>query len=403
MTKNHHYTLKIMLGMVLGILVGLGLQTVPDSMNIKTILTTDIFGVLGQIFIRLMKMLVVPIVFVSLVCGVMHLKHIGALGRIGIKALALYLLTTAIAIAVAMCLAHWLQIGSGMNIAPIKAITLKPPPPVKTVLLELFPINPIRALVEGNMLQIIVFALLFGIAMVMVGDGGAKLRTLFDSANNVLMKLIMLVMELAPYGIFCLLADLFTRLRLMDIVQLMGYFGTVVLALIVQFCVVYSAFLLLFKRRNPWRFFTGIYPAMLFAFSVSSSSVSIPVTLKAVRERLSVSESVASFIIPLGATINMDGTAIMQGAATVFIAHAYHIALGISGYLTVIAMATMASVGTAGVPGVGLITLAMVLQQVGVPVEGIALIIGVDRILDMLRTAVNISGDAMVSVVVDDG
>ena len=239
------------------------------------------------------------------------------------------------------------------------------------------------------------------LAIVMVGDAGKKISAVFDSANEVLMKLIMLIMELAPYGIFCLLADLFTRLKFSDIFALLSYFFTVILALMVQLFIVYSVILMIFKRKNPLWFLKGIYPAMLFGFSVSSSSVSIPVTLKTVRERLKARESTASFVIPLGATINMDGTAIMQGAATVFIAHAYHVALGFGGYLTVIMMATLASIGTAGVPGVGLITLAMVLQQVGLPVEGIALIIGVDRLLDMLRTAVNIAGDALVSVVVD--
>lgn len=401
MQKQHHYTLKIIIGMLAGIAVGLCLQYLPFLQSLQNWLSGDFFGVLGQIFIRLMKMLVVPIVFVSLVCGVMHLKHVAALGAMGIKAVALYLITTAIAITVAIMLAALTHIGHGLAIEPVVDFVMKPAPPLKTVLLELFPVNPIKALVDGNMIQIIIFALLFGAAIVMVGDKGKKISAVFDSANEVLMKLIMVIMELAPYGIFCLLADLFTRLQFSDIVELLGYFGVVVLALAVQLLIVYSLFIVVFKRKNPLWFLKGIYPAMLFGFSVSSSSVSIPVTMKTVRERLQVGESSASFVIPLGATINMDGTAIMQGVATVFIAHAYHVSLGITGYLTVILMATLASIGTAGVPGVGLITLAMVLQQVGLPVEGIALIIGVDRLLDMLRTAVNIAGDAMVSSVVD--
>ena len=401
MQKHHHYTLKIIIGMVAGIIVGLCMQYLPFMQPVQNWLSGDFFGVLGQIFIRLMKMLVVPIVFVSLVCGVMHLKHVSSLGSMGVKAVALYLLTTAIAITVAIVLAILMNIGHGLDIQPVVDFVMKPAPPLKTVLLELFPVNPIKALVDGNMIQIIIFALLFGAAIVMVGDKGKKISAVFDSANDVLMKLIMVIMELAPYGIFCLLADLFTRLKFGDIVELLGYFGVVVLALAVQLLLVYPLFIGLFKHKNPVWFLKGIYPAMLFGFSVSSSSVSIPVTMRTVRERLSVGESSSSFVIPLGATINMDGTAIMQGVATVFIAHAYHITLGITGYLTVILMATLASIGTAGVPGVGLITLAMVLQQVGLPVEGIALIIGVDRLLDMMRTAVNIAGDAMVSSVVD--
>lgn len=403
MHKQHHYTLKILIGMIAGVAFGLLLQYVPQLAPVKGWLSNDLLGLLGQIFIRLMKMLVVPIVLVSLICGVMHLKHIRSLGSMGLRAVVLYLFTTAIAISVAMALAAWFSVGQGLHIQPVADFVMKKPPALKTVLLDLFPINPIKALVEGNMLQIIIFALMFGAAIVLAGDKAKRISQLFDSANEVLMRLIMVIMELAPYGIFCLLADLFTRLQVGDIVQLLGYFVVVILALAIQLLVVYSLFLMVFKRKNPIDFLRAMYPAMLFAFSVSSSSVSIPVTLKTVRERLKVGESAASFIIPLGATINMDGTAIMQGVATVFIAHAYHVGLGFVGYATVVLMATLASIGTAGVPGVGLITLAMVLQQVGLPVEGIALIIGVDRLLDMLRTAVNIAGDSMVAFLVDRG
>ncbi|MDF1795859.1 MAG: dicarboxylate/amino acid:cation symporter [Coxiellaceae bacterium] len=399
MQKHHHYTLKIVIGMVLGIIVGLCLQYVPWLSGIQNILSVDIFGVLGQIFIRLMKMLVVPIVFVSLVCGVTNLTNIRSLGNIGIKAIVLYLFTTAVAISLAIFCADIFQVGEGLNVKPVSDFVMKQAPSIKTVLLNLFPVNPMNALAEGNMLQIIVFALLLGCAMVLVGDKSKKLSDVFDSANEVLMKLIMVIMELAPYGVFFLLASLFTRMQLVDVVQLLGYFATVIVVLILQFLFVYSAILWVLTRKSPIWFMRGIYPAMLFAFSVSSSNVSIPVTLQTVKERLKVKPAVASFVVPLGATINMDGTAIMQGVATVFIAHAYHIPLGIGSYLTVIGMATLASVGTAGVPGVGLITLAMVLEQVGLPVEGIALIIGVDRLLDMARTAVNVAGDAMVSVI----
>ncbi|MDF1759844.1 MAG: dicarboxylate/amino acid:cation symporter [Coxiellaceae bacterium] len=399
MQKHHHYTLKIVIGMVLGIVAGLCLQYVSWLADIKTILSVDIFGVLGQIFIRLMKMLVVPIVFVSLVCGVTNLTNIRTLGNIGIKAIVLYLFTTAVAISLAIFCADMFQVGSGLNVKPVADFVMKQAPSIKTVLLNLFPVNPMNALAEGNMLQIIVFALLLGCAMVLVGDKSKKLSDVFDSANEVLMKLIMVIMELAPYGVFFLLASLFTRMQLADVAQLLGYFGTVLVVLLLQFIFVYSAILWVLTRKNPIWFIRGIYPAMLFAFSVSSSNVSIPVTLQTVKDRLKVKPAVASFVVPLGATINMDGTAIMQGVATVFIAHAYHIPLGIGSYLTVIGMATLASIGTAGVPGVGLITLAMVLEQVGLPVEGIALIIGVDRLLDMARTAVNVAGDAMVSVI----
>ena len=401
MQTNHHYTIKIIVGMLLGIVVGLLLQYVPQLANIRHFLSADIFAVLGKIFIRLMKMLVVPIVFVSLICGVAHLKNIRQLGSMGVKAVALYLLTTAIAISIAMGLAAMFKVGHGLNYFPAVEFSTKQAPTLKQVFLNLFPVNPISALADGNMLQIIVFALLFGAAIVMAGAKVKIVNDFFSAVNEVLIKLVMFIMALAPYGVFFLLADIFTKLKFADVLQLLSYFMVVLAVLAVQFFVVYSALLLVFKRKNPFWFWQGIYPAMLFGFSVSSSNVSIPVTMRTVKEKLSVNESVASFIIPLGATINMDGTAIMQGVATVFIAHVYHLAIGITGYLTVILMATLASIGTAGVPGVGLITLTMVLQQVGLPVEGIALIIGVDRLLDMARTAVNIAGDAAVAVIVD--
>ena len=401
MAKQHIYILKILVGMLLGIIVGLCLQYVPALASAKTFLGANVFTILGKIFIRLMMMLVVPIVFVSLVCGVMQLHNIGMLGKMGLKAVVLYLLTTAVAISVALLVAKSMHVGQGMAIHKTADFALKSPPSFKEVLLNLFPTNPIDALAKGNMLQVIVFALLFGAAAVIAGEKAKAIRDFFVSANEVLMQLVMLIMNLAPYGVFFLLAALFTKLKLADILQLLSYFATVLMVLVIQLLVVYSAFMLFFKRRNPLWFLQGIYPAMLFGFSVSSSSVSIPVTLATVRERLAVRSTTAAFVIPLGATINMDGTSIMQGVATVFIANAYHISLGLTGYLTVILMTTLASVGTAGVPGVGLITLAMVLQQVGLPVEGIALIIGVDRLLDMARTAVNIAGDALVATIVD--
>lgn len=400
MLSTQRDTIKILLGMILGVLVGLALQYFPVASGVKLFLSEQIFATLGQIFLRLIKMLVVPIVLVSLICGVTHLKNVGTLGWVGIKALLLYLLTTALAIAIALAVADFFQVGQGLQVAAKLNFTVPPAPNVKEVLLDLFPANPIRALADGNMLQIIVFALMAGVAMVLTHERSRGLIHWFEAANEVLMRMITMIMALAPFGVFFLLAGLFANLAVGQVVHLLSYCLVVVAVLVIQFFVVYGSLLLLFLRRSPLWFLQNAYPAMLFAFGVSSSNASIPVTLKTTINRLQASESTASFVVPLGATINMDGTAIMQGVATVFIAHAYHITLGLSGYLTVIAMATLASIGTAGVPGVGLITLAMVLQQVGLPVEGIALIIGVDRVLDMLRTSVNVAGDMTVALVV---
>ena len=271
---------------------------------------------------------------------------------------------------------------------------------MKEVLINIFPDNPVKAMAEGNMLQIIVFALLFGLAISKAGEHGARVKQFFDDINEVIMQMVHILMDLAPYGVFCLLAALFAEIGLGVLGSLASYFFSVVAVLLIHAVLVYGGLLTLLGRLNPVLFLQKMRPVQLFAFSTSSSAATLPVTLDIVQHRLGVDKSVASFTVPLGATINMDGTAIMQGVATVFISQAYAIDIGLSGYLTVIATATLASIGTAGVPGVGLIMLAMVLQQVQLPVEGIALIIGVDRLLDMLRTAVNVTGDATVSCLV---
>lgn len=404
MELQRYFTLKIILAMVLGIALGLSVPMVPTSLShTASFLLNTIFSPAGQIFIRLLKMLVVPIVFVSLVCGVCRLGSLKGLGRMGIKTIFLYILTTAIAISIALLVANWLQVGVGMHIG--QGVHFTPPKPVSPVdvIVGMFPINPIRAFTEGHMLQIIIFAVLLGMAMVASAKKAESTFLVFQSLNEILMTLIFMVMSIAPYGVFCLLVVLFAKLHVGDILHLLTYFLAVVLVLLIQLFVVYGGLLLAICRQGIFSFIRKVHPAMLFAFSTSSSSATIPVTLRTVRERLGIDGSTASFVIPLGATINMDGTAIMQGVATVFIAHAYHIAITMTGYLTVIGMATLASIGTAGVPGVGLLTLAMVLTQVGLPVDGIALIIGVDRLLDMLRTALNVSGDAMVAKLVAKG
>ena len=277
-----------------------------------------------------------------------------------------------------------------------------PPPavPLIDVLANIFPSNPFKAMVEGNMLQVIVFALLVGLAIGRAGVPGQRIAKQFSDWNEVLMTLVNMLMQLAPYGVFSLLFTLFASKGLGPIEELLAYMLTVVGVLLLHGLVVYSVILRITTGLSPIIFLRKMWPVQLFAFSTASSSATLPVTIRNAEQHLGVGTRAASFVLPLGATINMDGTAIMQGVATVFIAQAFGLELSMMDYLMVIGTATLASIGTAGVPGVGLITLAMVLQQVGLPVEGIALIIGVDRLLDMLRTAVNVTGDAMVSVVI---
>lgn len=393
-------SLKILIAMVLGVVVGLLFNVFkhPDFVNVYIV--DGILDVISKIFITLLKMLVVPIVFVSLICGVASLGNINKLGRMGFKTVVLYLVTTAIAIALGIIFANLFGIGHGQQVATQHQFNISAIPSLKETFIEMFPANPIAALAEGKMLQIIFFALLFGIAIVLAAKKGEKVKNFFESLNEVVMKLVTIVMYLMPYGVFALIAKQFAQAGFSLIVSLAGYFATVLFVLVVHCLLTYGLFLKLMAKLNPVTFFKKMFPAMLFGFSTSSSGASIPVTLGVVENDIGVKNSVASFVIPLGATINMDGTAIMQGVATVFIAHVYGIKLTLTKFLIVILMATLASIGTAAVPSVGLITLAMVLQQVGLPIEGIAMIIGVDRILDMVRTSVNLTGDAMVATVV---
>ena len=358
----------------------------------------------GRIFIALLKMLVVPLVFVSLVCGAASLGDTGSVGRLGGKTIGLYLVTTAVAVSLAMLIALTTDPGldgeSASGMASASTFEPKTAPSVKDTFVNVVPSNPIAAMADGKMLQVILFALLFGLALSKAGASGEKLRGFFSDLNDVMMRLISMIIALTPIGVFCLMTQLGATLGLAEIAKVAMYFATIVIALLVHASLVYPLLLKTLTGLNPLVFLRKMREALLVAFSTSSSGATLPVTLRTVEHKLGVQNNVASFAVPLGATINMDGTAIMQGVATVFIAQFYGIDLGLSALLTVVLTATLASIGTAAVPGVGLITLTLVLDQVGLPVEGIALIIGVDRLLDMLRTAVNVTGDATVATIV---
>ncbi|RZM84022.1 dicarboxylate/amino acid:cation symporter [Pseudoalteromonas rubra] len=410
--KKMSLTTRIMLGMVLGVILGLLIQTIlgdkPEvaiplglfDLPIKGFFVDGLFHIGGQIFIASLKMLVVPLVFISLVVGTCSLSDPKKLGRLGGKSILLYLSTTAIAITVAISLALLVSPGGGVAIPTTATFDAQQAPTLAQVIIGMFPTNPINAMASGKMLQVIVFALLFGIAMALSGDAGKRCAKVFEDLNTVVLKLVTLLMNLAPYGVFCLMAKLFTTIEMDLIVELGKYFLVVVAALLIHAFVNYSIMLKVLTGLSPLTFLAKMKDACMFAFSTSSSSATMPVTLETATKKLGAHNSVASFTVPLGATINMDGTAIMQGVATVFIAQVFAVDLTLSDYLMVILTATLASVGTAGVPGVGLIMLAMVLNQVGLPVEGIAIIMGVDRLLDMTRTAVNVTGDCMVTCVV---
>ncbi|MCC4857861.1 dicarboxylate/amino acid:cation symporter [Vibrio lentus] len=399
--KPMSLTGRVILGMVVGILTGFAIQSLfADSGFVNNYIVNGLFEVGGQIFVASLKMLVVPLVFVSLVCGTSSLKDLSTLGRMGGKTLAFYIGTTAVAITLALTIGNLFQPGAGADLTAASSFKSADAPSLGQVIIDMFPTNPIQAMAEGKTLQVIVFAVLFGIAISAAGKPGERIAAVFSDLNEVIMKLVALLMNLAPYGVFFLMAKLFSGLGLSAIWNLAEYFLVLAGTLLLHGLVTYSAMLKGFTGLSPITFLRKMEDAIMFAFSTASSNATIPVTMETAKNRMGVDNKVASFTVPLGATVNMDGTAIMQGVATAFIAQAYNIDLTMGDYLMVILTATLASVGTAGVPGVGLVMLAMVLNQVGLPLEGIALIMGVDRLLDMIRTAVNITGDSAVTIIV---
>lgn len=401
--KKLGLTSRIFIGLIGGLILGVILNLfVPSSYFRDTILVDGIFYVIGNGFIRLMKMLVVPLVFCSLVCGSASIGDTKALGKVGGKTIAFYLCTTALAVTVAISVATVVRPGIGLDMSAIEkgdAVAAESTSAVDT-LLNIIPENPIGALANGTMLQIILFALILGVLLAKMGERAELISNLFSQCNDLMMEMTNMVMTLAPIGVFCMIARTFANLGFDAFVPLLKYMGSVVLGLGIQCFIVYMLLLVFFARLNPIRFLKKFFPVMGFAFSTSTSNATIPMNIDTLEEKIGVSRKISSFTIPLGATINMDGTSIMQGVAVVFAAQAYGIHLGLNGYLTVIATATLASIGTAGIPSVGLVTLSMVFTAVGLPVEAIMLIMGVDRILDMLRTAVNITGDAVCTTIV---
>ena len=390
-------TNKIFLALILGLTLG----TISNVFQLyNSNILVDIVDVPGSLFIALLKMLVVPVVFFSLVSGVSNLSNLSALGRIGGKSFFLYLITTSIAITLALFISNIINPGSNANFETTENFVIEEGPSLKEVILGIVPNNLFKAFSDANMLQVIFFAILFGITVNILKAKAEKVRNMCNLLNDFFLKMIEVIMVFAPVGVFFLIYKTFLTQGYNAIFDLGAYFISVIIVLIFHFFITYGGLLTILTRINIIKFYSKMKNTILFAFSTSSSAATIPITLKTVEEKLGVDKSVASFTVPLGATINMDGTAIMQGVATVFIANAYNIELVLVDYLSVIFIATLASIGTAGVPGVGLIMLTMVLNQVGLPTEGIALIIGIDRILDMTRTAVNVTGDATISCLV---
>ena len=398
-------TTIIFLALILGVLFGAALcYLVPDSSFKNDILIDGILYVIGQGFIRLMKMLVVPLVLCSLVCGSMAIGDTKKLGTVGVRTLLFYLVTTALAVTVAITIGNIINPGIGLDMSKIQTsgstVETMQATSFSETLLNILPDNPFKALANGEMLQVIVFALIIGIILAKLGERAETVANFFSQFNDIMMEMTMMVMSLAPIGVFCLISRTFATIGFSAFLPLAKYMIAVLIALAVQCFGVYQILLKIFTGLNPLKFIKKFFPVMAFAFSTATSNATIPLSIDTLNKKVGVSKKISSFTIPLGATINMDGTSIMQGVAVVFAAQAFNIPLTLTDYLIVIGTATLASIGTAGVPSVGLVTLTMVFNSVGLPVEAIGLIMGIDRILDMTRTAVNITGDAVCTTIV---
>ena len=400
---------KILIGLLAGVVFGILANQLGFSAFV-----IDYIKPVGSAFIRLISMVVVPLVFASLLVGITSLNDIRKLGRIGAKTVAYYLCTTAIAISIGLLLANTLRPGEGLSQeARTKLIqnsgeeagaqieTGLKKPTVTDILLNIIPTNPVKAFVEGKMLQIIFCALLTGICLSLIGSERSQpVINFFEGINEVMIQIVHIIMKIAPYGVFALISAVIADFGLSILFLLLKYSLVVVVGLVLHVTIVYSLAIKIFSKQKVRTFFKGIRPAQLIAFSSGSSSAALPVTMECTERDLGVPREICSFALPLGATVNMDGTALYQGVSAVFIAQVYGMGLTMAQQLTVVLTATLASIGTAGTPGAGVITLAIVLKSIGVPLEGIALILGVERILDMCRSAVNVTGDASCAVVV---
>jgi Na+/H+-dicarboxylate symporter len=357
---------------------------------------------LGSIFMAMLKMLIVPLVLSSLIVGVASLGDLRSLGRIGIKTVLIFLVTTAIAIAIGLVLGNLITPGAGMDLALAKATESKAAPSLGQVIVDMFPTNIYNSMVKANMLQIIVFALFFGVAITMAGEKGKPALAFFNSVAEVMYKVTAIVMYFAPYGVFGLIADTVAKYGAAVLLP----FGKVIICVyagcLIHAIVAYSGMVAMFAHKSPKWFFSGIKEASVMSFVTRSSSGTLPVTMECCR-KMGIPEKVSSFVLPLGATINMDGTALYQGVCALFIAQAFGIPLSMTTQLSILVTATLGSIGTAGVPGGGLIMLSLVTEQAGLPMEGVAMIAGIDAILDMARTSLNVTGDAAVAAVVARG
>ena len=390
------FTKKIIVAMILGIITGVFLNIFSYDTSLSDFIVINFFNIVSDLFISALKLVIIPLIFFSIVCGIISLSDDASLSRLGIKTLSLYLFTTIIAISLG------LLFSSFINYEPILLSNLETNVSIDNIKTEsnIFPTNIFESLSDGNIIHLLIFSVLIGIAASKVKDNAKTFINYFHEFNAVINELVKIIISFTPIAVYCILSKTFATQGLETLTPLMGYFLTVVFVLLIHFFITFSLLLKTFTNLNPKQFFINIKEVIVFTFSTSSSSASIPFTLKAATEKCGINKSISSFTIPLGATINMDGTAIMQGCATFFLASLYGIDLGMSEILAIVVTATIASIGTAGIPSAGIIMLTVIFTQIGIPLEGITLLLGVDRLLDMMRTSINVSGDLCISCIV---
>ena len=390
------FTKKIIVAMILGIITGVFLNIFSYDTSLSDFIVINFFNIVSDLFISALKLVIIPLIFFSIVCGIISLSDDTSLSRLGIKTLSLYLITTIIAISLG------LLFSSFIDYEPILLSNLETNVSIDNIKTEsnIFPTNIFQSLSDGNIIHLLIFSVLIGIAASKVKDNAKTFINYFHEFNTVINELVKIIISFTPIAVYCILSKTFATQGLETLTPLMGYFFTVVFVLLIHFFITFSLLLKTFTNLNPKQFFINIKEVIVFTFSTSSSSASIPFTLKAATEKCGINKSISSFTIPLGATINMDGTAIMQGCATFFLASLYGIDLGMNEILTIVVTATIASIGTAGIPSAGIIMLTVIFTQIGIPLEGITLLLGVDRLLDMMRTSINVSGDLCISCIV---
>ena len=390
------FTKKIIVSMILGILVGVTFNITSLIESSLGAYVINIFDLVSYLFLSSLKLIIVPLIFFSIVCGILSLSDDVSVSRLGIKTLLLYTITTVIAISLG------LLFSSLINYEPIEMKNLDSVINIENIETDgnIFPNNIFKSLSDGNIIHLLIFAVLIGISAARIKNRIKTFIQYFYDFNDVINELVKLIISFTPIAVFCILAKTFSTQGIETIMSLAGYFFTVVFVLLFHFLFTFSILIKSFTALNPVKFFQNLKDVVIFTFSTSSSSASIPFTLKAAEEKYGINKSISTFTVPLGATINMDGTAIMQGCATFFLASLYGIDLGINEIVTIVITATIASIGTAGIPSAGIIMLTVIFTQIGIPLEGITLLLGVDRLLDMMRTSVNVSGDICISCVI---